>query len=55
MVAIFENDTAIPDYQIHLVLDRIPCDLKTKSNIQEYHVGVILKKSGHLENIGMFL
>ena len=31
----FENDTPIPDYQIHLVLDRISCDLKNKSNIQE--------------------
>ena len=31
----FEIDIPIPDYQIHLVLDRIPYDLKTKSNIQE--------------------
>ena len=30
-----ENDIPIPDYQIHLVLDRIPYDLKTKSNIEE--------------------
>ena len=31
----FENDILIPDYQIHLVLDRISYDLKNKSNIQE--------------------
>ena len=31
----FENDIPIPDYQIHLVLDRISYDLKNKSNIQE--------------------
>ena len=27
---------------------------KTKTNIQEWHVGVISKKSSHLENIYMF-
>ena len=31
----FENDIPIPDYRIHLVLDRISNDLKIKSNIQE--------------------
>ena len=30
-----ENGIPIPDYQIHLVFDQIPYDLKTKSNIQE--------------------
>ena len=35
MVAIFENGIPIPDFQIHLVLDQFPNDLKTKSNIQE--------------------
>ena len=40
----FENGIPIPDDQIHLVLDQIPYDLKTKSNIQEWHVKVILKK-----------
>ena len=51
----FENGIPIPDYQIHLVLDKLPYDLKTKSNIQEKHVGVILKKKSHVENIWMFL
>ena len=50
----FENSIPIPNYQIHLVLDQIPYDLKTKSNIQEWHLGVILKESSHLENIWMF-
>ena len=31
----FENDIPIPDYRIHLVLDRISYDLNDKSNIQE--------------------
>ena len=31
----FENGIPIPHYQIHLVRDQIPYDLKTKSNIQE--------------------
>ena len=31
----FENGIPIPDYQVHLVLDQIPHDLKTKSNLQE--------------------
>ena len=31
----FENGIPVPDYQIHLVFDQIPYDLKTKSNIQE--------------------
>ena len=31
----FENGIPIPDYRIPLVLDKIPYDLKTKSNIQE--------------------
>ena len=31
----FENGIPIPDYQIHLVFDQIPHDLKAKSNIQE--------------------
>ena len=30
-----ENGIPIPDYQIHFVLDRIPYDLKTRSNILE--------------------
>ena len=51
----FENSIPCPDYQIHLVLDQFPYDLKTKSNIQEWHFGVILKESSHLENIWMFL
>ena len=51
----FENGIPIPDYQIHLVLDQIPYDLKTKSNIQEWHVRVIFKKSSHRENIWIFL
>ena len=51
----FWNGIPIPDYQIYLVLDQIPKDLKTKRYIQEWHVGVILKKSSHLENIWMFL
>ena len=29
----FENRIPIPNYEIHLVLDEIPYDLKTKSNI----------------------
>ena len=40
----FENDIPIPHYQIDLVFDQMPYDLKIKSNIQEYNVGVILKK-----------
>ena len=51
----FENDIPIPDYRIHPVLDRISYDIKNKSNIQEQHVGVILKKSSRLENIWMCL
>ena len=51
----FENIIPIPDYQIHLVLDQIPYDIKSKSNIQEWHVRVILKKSRHRDNIWMFL
>ena len=47
----FENSIRIPDYQIHLVLDQIPYDLKTINNIHEWHLGVILKESSHLENI----
>ena len=31
----FENGILVPDYEIHLVLDQIPYDLKTKTNIQE--------------------
>ena len=31
----FENGMPISDYQIHVVLDQIPYDWKTKSNIQE--------------------
>ena len=31
----FENGMPIPDYQIHLVLDQIPYDWRTKRNIQE--------------------
>ena len=31
----FENGMPIPDYQINLVLDQVPYDWRTKSNIQE--------------------
>ena len=31
----FENDIPIPDYQIDLVFDQMPYDLKMKSNNQE--------------------
>ena len=31
----FENGIPIPDYQIHLILDKIPYDSKTKINLQE--------------------
>ena len=31
----FENCIPIPDYQIYFVLDQIPYDLNTKTNIQE--------------------
>ena len=31
----FENGIPIPDYQVHLVLDQFPYDLRTKSNLQE--------------------
>ena len=41
----FDNGIHIPDYQIRLVFDQIPYDLKTKSSIQEQHVGVIMKKA----------